>query len=75
MRRTLHGPVGRTPRHACRNVREKNRRSDLPVLNIEQNVAKNWILHEPRHLKKISHIAHFHAQTSKCPRRFDEIDR
>ena len=40
MRRILHGPVGRTPRHVIRNFRAKYRSSDLPVFNIKQNLAK-----------------------------------
>ena len=33
-------PVGGTPRHVCRNFRAKNRRADLPVFNIKQNLAR-----------------------------------
>ena len=40
MRRILHGPVGRTPRHVIRNFRAKYRSSDLPVFDIKQNLAK-----------------------------------
>ena len=72
LRRILHDPVGRTPRHVCRIFRAKNRRSDLSVFNIKQNLAK---VLDPRlkssHLKEITYRTHFYAQKSECPRRFE----
>ena len=75
LRRILHDLVERTPRHSCRNFRERNRRSDLPVFNIKQNLAKKLDpALKPSHLKEITYLTHFYAQKSKCPRRFREID-
>ena len=66
LRRILHEPVGGTPRHVCRIFRAKHRRSDLPVFNIKQNLAKklNPTL-KPSSLKEITYLL-----KSKCPRRF-----
>ena len=36
----LHEPAGGTPRHLCRFFRANNRRSDLPMFNIKQNLAQ-----------------------------------
>ena len=71
LRRILHDPVGRTPRHVCTIFRSKNRRADLPVFKITQNLAKKLdpIL-KPSHLKEIMYLTPFHAQKSKCPRCF-----
>ena len=74
-RRILHEPVWGTPRHVGRHFRAKNRRSDLPVFNIKQDLAKKLdpTLKRTR-LKEITYLTHFYAQKSKCPRRFWEID-
>ena len=40
MRRILHDPVEGTPRHVCRIFSAKNRKFDLSVFNIRQNLAK-----------------------------------
>ena len=49
----------------------QNSRSDLPVFNIKQNLAKKL---DPRlkssRLKDLAYPNHFYAQKSKCPRRF-----
>ena len=71
LRSILHRPVGRTPKHVCRNFRAKNRRSDLPVFNIKQNLAKKLDpTPKSRNLKEITYLTQYCDQTSKCPRRF-----
>ena len=71
LRRTLHDPVGRAPRHVCRKFCAKNQRPDLPALNIKQNIAKKL---DPTlkssQLKEITYLTHFYARKSKYPRRF-----
>ena len=63
--RVLHDPVERTSRHVCRNFRAKNRRSDLPVFVMKQNLAKKLDpTLTPCHLKEITHLDHFYAQKS-----------
>ena len=70
LRRILHDPVGRTPRRVCIIFRAKNRRSDLSVFNIKQNLAKKLDpTLKPSHLKEVMDLTHFYAQKSKCPRR------
>ena len=71
MRRILPEPVGGTPRHVCRFFRAKNRRSDLPVFNIEQNLARKLDpTLKPSNLKGIAYLTHFYAQKARYPRRF-----
>ena len=71
LRRILHDPVGRTPRHVCSIFRAKNRKSDLPVFNSKQNLAKKMDpTLTPGHFKEIAYLTHFYKRNSKCPRRF-----
>ena len=46
MRVTVRTTTTTTPRHVCKKNREKSRRSDLPVLNVKQNLERklNYIL-------------------------------
>ena len=63
LRRILHEPARRSPRHVCSIFSAKYRRSDLPVLHLKQNLAN--ILDsrlEPRNLKEISHVTHCYEQ-------------
>ena len=62
----LHEPVGGSQRHVCRFFRAKNRKSDLPVSNINQNLAKklNPTLTSSI-LKAMTHLAHVHAVCEK----------
>ena len=70
-RRSLHDPVGGTPRHVCRKIRAKNGKSDLPVFNIKQNLARKLDPSlKPSNLKEITYPTHFYAQKAKCPRPF-----
>ena len=69
----LHDPVGNTPRHVCRKFRAKYRRSDVPVFNIKQNLAKK---RDPTlksiHMKESRILLIFtHKSPSKYPRRFE----
>ena len=67
LRRILHDPVGHTPRHVCKIFRTKNRRSDLPVLNIiKQNHLAKALgpTLKPSHLKETAYLVHFYAQKS-----------
>ena len=67
----LHDPVGPTSRHVRRTFRAKNRISDLPVFNIEQNLAKQLDpIQKTSHLKEITCLTHCYEQKSECPRRF-----
>ena len=71
MHRTLSEPVGRTPRHVCRIFRAKNWRSDLPVFNIRQNLAKKTDRRlKSSDLKEITYLTHFYTHKFKCPRHF-----
>ena len=60
LRRILHEPIGGTLRHVCRNFHAKNRRSDLPVFNIEQNLARKLDPRlKPSNLKETAYIFSF----------------
>ena len=62
-------------RHACGNFRAKNRRSDVLVSSIKQNLAEKLDpTLQPNHLKETTYLTHFYAPKSKCPSRFYEID-
>ena len=72
MRRILLEPVESTPKQ-CRNFNlcAKTQRSDLPVLNIEQDVAKQLDRTlKPSNLKEITYLTHFYPRKSKGPRLF-----
>ena len=57
-----------TPRHVCRFFRAKHRRSDLPMFNIKQNLAKKLDPRlKPSHLKEIAYLTRFYAQKSNLP--------
>ena len=57
--------------HNLGKFRAKSRRSDLPVFNIKQNVAKKLDpTLKPGNLKELKYLTHFYVQKSKCPRRF-----
>ena len=73
--RVLHDPVGRTPRHACRNFRAEDGLSILPVFNFKQNLARKLDPRlKPSHLKEITYVAHIYACRSKRPGRFWDTD-
>ena len=62
MRRILHDPVGRTPRDICSIFRAKNRRPDLPLFDIEQNLAtKLDPTLKPNSLKEITYLIFTHS--------------
>ena len=62
LRRISHEPIGGTPRHVRSFFSAKNRRSDLPVFNIKQNLAEKL---DPTlkisRLKEIRFLTHFCA--------------
>ena len=61
----LHEAAGGTPRQVCRNFREKNRRSDLPVFNIKQNLAKKMNpTQKPINFKEITYLVFTHKGPS-----------
>ena len=63
LRRILHEPVGGTPRRFGRNFGAKNRRYDLPVFNINQNLARNLDPSLQRsNLKEITYLTHICTQ-------------
>ena len=71
---TFHEPVGGTPSHVCRHLRAKNRRFDLPVFNIKQNLARKLDpALKPGNLKEITYLTTFCGPKANCPRWFWEI--
>ena len=75
LRRNFHEPIGGSSKYICRNFRARNRRSDPPVFNSKQNLARKlYPTLKPSNLNEMTHLTHFFAQTAKCPRRFWEID-